>query len=280
MATCYICGKSHAEYRRSVYTGNSNRVGISSGGRIHTSTTAHYGLRTVCARCALDIDYRKRKNAGNWGIGVGIVLVILSFPFFSIAPVFSYCSLILGSLLGIAPCSIAHKKAENWYKENCEKYIDAYDIQQELKQRQKSIKQLENQNNQKSVFQELGKSFGARIEQEMKLLAAKADLLNATFDNKTINNIEECDKILATLKTLESEANAQDKQIQTLCNDYIKQCKKFDFNNRFIEDFLSSIENVRIQCINTVNEFLSQIKASENQLLQAKITIIESNPHR
>jgi len=136
MATCYICGKSHAEYRRSVYTGNSNRIGVSTRGNVHTST---------------------------------------------------------------------------------------------------------------DEFQALGKTFGNRIQQEMGILAAKGDLLNATFNNKVVHTVEECDNILKTLKTLESEVNAQTKELQALCNDYIKQCKKFDFGNEFMDNFLNSVEGVRSQ---------------------------------
>ena len=274
MATCYICGKSHAEYRRSVHVGNSNRVGITSRGRINSSTTAHYGVRSVCAKCALDIDYHKRKDAGNWGIGVGAFFVIFAIPMFTPAPAVAACSLILGVILLIAPYSIAHSNAEDWYKENSEKYVDSYDLERQIKLNYQTAKQIENQTKQKDTFQEMANAFGARIEQEMKLIDSKAGLLNALFDNKTVNSIEECDKILATLKSLETEGKAQHKELQTFCNDYIKQIKQFDFDKKFIEDFISTIEKVKMKSLNAVNEFINEIKAGENQLLQAKINII------
>ena len=66
MGTCYICGKEHVDYRRTVHTGNSYRTGISSRGRVHTSVASHSGVRTVCASCALSIDYNAKKNAEIW----------------------------------------------------------------------------------------------------------------------------------------------------------------------------------------------------------------------
>lgn len=276
MATCYICGKSHAEYRRSVYTGNSNRIGVSTRGNVHTSTTAHYGIRCVCAKCALDIDYNNKRNAGTWGIVLGSILGAISVFALFINPGVGIAGLALSLCIGVVPVQNAHEKAKKWYEENNHNYIDSYDLKQEIEQNQKNIKIIEQQNKHKDEFQALGKTFGNRIQQEMGILAAKGDLLNATFNNKVVHTVEECDNILKTLKTLESEVNTQTKELQALCNDYIKQCKKFDFGNEFMDNFLTSVEGVRSQCTNAINEFMNQLKLGEAQLLQAKATIIRS----
>jgi len=50
MASCYKCGQSGASYRRNVQTGKSSTV--YSGKRTSTSTTTHYGTRSLCEGCA------------------------------------------------------------------------------------------------------------------------------------------------------------------------------------------------------------------------------------
>ena len=278
MATCYICGKSHAEYRRTVQTGNSNRVGVSSRGRMSTFTTAHYGVRTVCAKCALEIDYKNKKNAGAWGIvlgvfvGVGAIGIMIILPEYQIMGIIG---IIASVLLGYLPTSSAHKKAAVWYSENSDKYIDSYDLDQQIKLQQKNLKQVENRNRKRDMFQEMGNAFGARIEQELKLLYSKADLLKATFNDKTINTVEESDKILETVKKLESETKLQGKELQNLCNETIKNLKKFDFDQKFLDDFILSVEEVRVQASNAINEFINEIKSAENQLIQGKTTLLK-----
>lgn len=55
MASCYVCGCSGADYRRTVSTGYS--VGSWISKRSYGSgSRRYYGLRTVCERCAADID--------------------------------------------------------------------------------------------------------------------------------------------------------------------------------------------------------------------------------
>ena len=141
MATCYICGKSHAEYRRTVQTGNSNRMGVSSRGRTSTSTTVHYGVRSVCAKCALNIDYKNKKNKGAWGFVLGAFLFGLSiFICFVHGEYFNLG--IFGVALGISFCIVPYyiscKKADIWYKENCDKYFDEYDLRQQIKSNTKN----------------------------------------------------------------------------------------------------------------------------------------------
>lgn len=62
MAKCYICGKNYAEYRRTVSTGSSNRVYYSKRG-MASSVSSNYGTRSVCASCALSIDYNNKKQS-------------------------------------------------------------------------------------------------------------------------------------------------------------------------------------------------------------------------
>lgn len=83
MGTCYICGKPHVNYRRTVTVGNSTRYSISSKGRSSTSYGLYYGTRTVCAKCALDIDYSNQKNKINIYSGISIAgfLVVFILPF-------------------------------------------------------------------------------------------------------------------------------------------------------------------------------------------------------
>ena len=61
MATCYCCGRSGANRRRSVSTGSSH--GSWSGTRsFGSSSRSYYGVRTVCNVCSDRIDRRKRNG--------------------------------------------------------------------------------------------------------------------------------------------------------------------------------------------------------------------------
>ena len=64
MATCYICGKSHATYRRSVKTGTSYSSTYSSRGTNWNTSSVRYGVRSVCASCAYRIDYNNIRSTG------------------------------------------------------------------------------------------------------------------------------------------------------------------------------------------------------------------------
>jgi hypothetical protein len=81
MAECYRCGDAVSRgqgYRREVYTGHSSR--IYWGRRVSASSGSRFGVRTVCSRCAGNIDQRKSRNRRLfWGtIGVLFVLGALS----------------------------------------------------------------------------------------------------------------------------------------------------------------------------------------------------------
>jgi hypothetical protein len=55
MASCYHCGKSGADYRRTVTTGfsRSNWVSKRSYG---SGTRTNYSLRSLCENCAISVD--------------------------------------------------------------------------------------------------------------------------------------------------------------------------------------------------------------------------------
>lgn len=58
MASCYCCGTSGATYRRNVRTGTS--YGSWTSTRSYgASSRNHYGLRSVCEKCAAQIDRRE-----------------------------------------------------------------------------------------------------------------------------------------------------------------------------------------------------------------------------
>jgi hypothetical protein len=82
MASCYIYGvhiPRNMGYRRRVNTGYS--VGASYGKRLIPSIRSHYGLRTVCENCAVEIDDSER--TANV-IGCAIIAVVGFFIAFVI----------------------------------------------------------------------------------------------------------------------------------------------------------------------------------------------------
>jgi hypothetical protein len=77
MAECYRCGgfvPRGQGYRREVYTGHSNRLYF--GRRVSGSTGNRYGVRTICASCASDLDRRKRHVAFFWLAVVGGIYLL------------------------------------------------------------------------------------------------------------------------------------------------------------------------------------------------------------
>src|ERR1700687_2206154 len=77
MAECYNCGTAVPRgqgYRREVYTGHSSR--IYWGRRVSGSGGSRFGVRTVCGRCAGNIDKRKSRNRRLfWGTVGGLLLL-------------------------------------------------------------------------------------------------------------------------------------------------------------------------------------------------------------
>ena len=137
MGTCYICGKQHVNYRREVNVGNSIRNSFSSKGRSSTSIGSYYGKRTVCAKCALDIDYSNQMKMNIYlGMGIFGIIVIFILPIIGIMNE-NFINMCICSALILIPSVIlidkgqkkAKKKADIWYQENKDKYIDEIDIQ-------------------------------------------------------------------------------------------------------------------------------------------------------
>lgn len=134
MATCYICGKSHAEYRRNVSTGTSNRVYYGKRG-ISTSTSSNYGTRSVCASCALNIDYNNRKQSFGFGffLGLGILSGIgLIFGLMASASGgflgFTFISATVSIVLAIVCKNSKEKAADEWYAANKGQYVDSAEL--------------------------------------------------------------------------------------------------------------------------------------------------------
>ena len=149
MATCYLCGKSHAEYRRQVKTGNSYRTGITSRGRTSFSTQSHYGPRCVCAECALQIDYNnKKQSAGAFVFNMFGGLSLAGFFFFLM--IFGTKGLpicIITSIVCFVSARICKKNKEaeavRWYEANKGQYVDRIDVQALSSYSQKFAKTLE-----------------------------------------------------------------------------------------------------------------------------------------
>ena len=74
MATCYRCGASNANYRRTTNTGFSNG-NWSSKNSYGSSSRTYYGTRSVCADCAKIID--------TWNIIKIVLAVIIIIVFFT-----------------------------------------------------------------------------------------------------------------------------------------------------------------------------------------------------
>ena len=71
MASCYHCGASGADYRRTVTTGFSTSQ-WSSKRSSGSGTRTNYGIRTVCESCAASID---KSNAISSSILAIIVFI-------------------------------------------------------------------------------------------------------------------------------------------------------------------------------------------------------------
>jgi hypothetical protein len=77
MGSCYICGAyvaPHEAYRRRVQTGNS--LGFSFGKRVTPSVRTYFGLRTLCAGCAMALDKRARAEKVVWVVLTAVIVSI------------------------------------------------------------------------------------------------------------------------------------------------------------------------------------------------------------
>lgn len=301
MATCYICGKSHAEYRRTVNTGTSNRAGVTSRGRSSYSTTVHYGMRTVCANCALNIDYNNKKQSAGFAacLSLGIIgfFCVSCDMFVHFLPNKGSITLTLGSavlfIVAIVCKSQKKKEADKWYEKNKNNYIDSADIRAErelklkrAKEIQKQIKQLEAEKSalekQKVVSQQvedMGNVFSEILTSEFNILETKKNMFNETFGDIEVNTVEECNEILRQLKDYEKDLNATETKVNKICDIYIKQCRALypSASENDFENAKLGIEKSRTMLLNYINAFMTTgVRNGENQILQAIIELQKS----
>jgi hypothetical protein len=78
MASCYHCGKSGADYRRTVTTGFSRSSWVSKRSYGSGSSTS-YGLRTLCENCAFQNDKSKSRSSAIWAIVIFCFLILFIF---------------------------------------------------------------------------------------------------------------------------------------------------------------------------------------------------------
>lgn len=77
MATCYRCGTSNANHRRTTYTGYSTG-GWWSNHSYGSSSRRYYGVRSVCQKCAKTIDTWNRIKLIFFGSLIVIVFFYIS----------------------------------------------------------------------------------------------------------------------------------------------------------------------------------------------------------
>lgn len=82
---------------------------------------------------------------------------------------------IFGVALGISFCIVPYyiscKKADIWYKENCDKYFDEYDLRQQIKSNTKNELSSSQEINQ--TLNVAYKTFKERLNQEVAILDTK-----------------------------------------------------------------------------------------------------------
>lgn len=287
MGTCYICGKEHVDYRRTVHTGNSYRTGISSRGRVHTSVASHTGVRTVCARCAFNMDYAVKKAEGAWGPVLGVLLILFSLILLIFSVFLGITGIAGGILLCIFPRKKGKENAELWYRANVDKYVDEVDIRNQMYQLQIEEAQNEKRRAQEEKYRieqkqiaedklqikELGQIFTERLNQEKDLLITKVQVYNKKFQRISITTPDEIKALVKELEEQENDCEKTLKKINKTCDDYIKQCKNSLSNKQIIEKSVKNIEQIRNILLNLVNTFVSGIKNTENQILRASLEI-------
>ncbi len=78
MASCYHCGRTGADYRRTVETGFSRSNWVSKRSYGSGSSTS-YSLRSLCENCAYNLDRSKARSSAFWAIGIFCVLIFYIF---------------------------------------------------------------------------------------------------------------------------------------------------------------------------------------------------------
>lgn len=286
MASCYICGKEHVTYRRRVPTGTSYRSGYSSRGRRSYSTTDSYGLRTVCAQCALNIDYRAQKNKGH-GVEFATAIICICI-FLMIFGIMSFtvglCTCAGSVIIGIMLQSNAKRNAETWYAKNAADYVDAVDVQQRAsvamaeavaEQKRRAIDETRTQINA------IHKTFSERIATEVSGLEAKVALMAKPLENLVLHSVDECDKTLDVLKVDNEEIDKFKKGASALFDDYEKQIKGLITDKTALASYLTEVEKARASYVDMINKVVTQLKDGENQVLRVKLQMMtEDNANK
>lgn len=293
MGTCYICGKQHVDYRRNVEVGQSLHQSVSSKGTIRTSGGSYYGTRTVCAKCALDIDYKRKKSAPNafsvFGRIILFILILIFCVFFVLEEeTKSFILKISTPLLIISIISLvkgikqSRRIADEWYQKNKDEYIDDIDIAyQEQQKRLEEKHRIEEQKvaeynsrlqNLNKQLQESSSVFNERLNQEIAVINNKVELANQKFHcvEETEDELKEC---LKELENLENEMQKSLKSVNKICDDYVKQCKSLVWDKKLLPPITENIEANRAQKINYLNSLISSVKEHENKFLKALIAL-------
>lgn len=304
MGTCYICGKEHVDYRRTVFVGNSSRVNFSSRGRVSHSVSSYYGQRTVCAKCALNVDYKNKKQNIVGSIFLGIFLtigiILLLFGYLNIEFLFSdnktsidcgWFFSILGIIIFVFSQKITNENAEKWFKNNSANYVDYIDFQREEQQKklqelqrlevekQNELRRLEQQrlieaqqkeDDIKSKIAVILKSFQERMIAEIENLNVRVKLMNKSYHLETAQDcelaIKDCEQ---SLKMLENYK----KDINKFCNDCKKQCETLVGGKIKASEYTGGLNETQIGFINMIDRVIVQLKDAENNILKEEVKI-------
>lgn len=285
MANCYICGKSHAEYRRNVPTGTSYRTSYSSRGRSYNSSSVRYGRRSVCAHCAFKIDYNNKRSTGfilssifgGTLIGIGILCGIILH--YKITYNQGIGCIFFGLLISILGISLTQRKANKWKEENEGEYIDSYEIIQQ----EKLQKSIERENKKKQKFAErqqtlinILNTFKDEMQSEINFLVSRAEVFSKEHEDCKNDTIEEIDEILADIRAFANEMQLECKKIEDSYSELLTQTKKLGFDtedNNYIQ-LAANIKNSIID--STIKSLLDQCRENENNMLQEKIQLLQN----
>lgn len=286
MATCYICGKSHAEYRRTVPIGSSYRTSYSSRGRNYNSSSVQYGRRSVCARCAFNIDYNNKRSAGiilsvflgGLLIAIGIVCgIILEYK---ITYNQGISCIFFGLLISILGIVLAQWKANKWKEENEGKYIDSYEIIQQ----EKLQKSIERENKKKQQFIEKQQAlanildaFKDDMQAEVSFLSSKANAFSKEHEACNDDTIEQIDVIIEDIRAFANETKTEYKKVENKYSQLVKQITELGFENDD-NNYIQIAANVKNSIIDTViKSLLNQCTEQENRMLQEKVKLLQNN---
>lgn len=188
-------------------------------------------------------------------------------------------ALIAGIVFIVLGVKSAHKKADVWYLQNKERYIDdAY--AKKAAMLEQSTKAIEQKNKTDEIIEQMKQSAAIilnRVSQETEILNAKANFINANYGTLNLAIEQDCDKVLNDLKKYETEMVKSKEDVSKLCNEYISQCKKYDVPQEVINDFTENVTKTEAMYANVANSFINQLKEGENQILQEKINILKQN---